>query len=411
MKLTSSAQEARCIAWTPQPSSAGGSRASSAKNQWGEKLAKDSVACRPPFATAKDTPARPTQLKATQRERLDPTQLDRFAGLDSYELFQLEYEPKGMKVIPREGSHVFGSPTPIRDDQERQYKTVESWRATPAASEGKKSRLKSSAQPARVLMTPNSSYLEKPKPLAIQPPYATEDKKPKLPTKKIPERLAAEKQPRVAGLDSISLFYISGPRGVKPLPRPGSNIFGNPEACGDEVKEQQKMLWKTTYSSFDGTRGEPPKDCTTWLWHPYNRPFMAPYAPDKPGEPELEKEQPFKPVAGLNSAELSAVQDIPMPRGVKRIPLPDSNIFGVDPNEPFHTGQEVGFRFPSMVQVGMLERQLKPHKPKSDKKCPGCGSSSGSSMHHSHSAPDIQQRHHHRKHRGHKGADKFGQTF
>merc|ERR1712216_680905 len=84
--------------------------------------------------------------------------------------------------------------------------------------------------------------------------------------------------------------------------------------------------------------------------------------------------------AGLNSAELSAVQDIPMPRGVKRIPLPDSNIFGVAEDEPFHTGQEVGFRFPSMVQVSMLERQLKPHVPKDAEV----------GMYHSHSAPDLR---------------------
>merc|ERR1719281_2282792 len=99
MKLTSSAQEARCLAFTPQPSSAGGSRASS---QQGSKA----VACRPPFATENDTIAKPT--KTPKKERLDPTKLDRFAGLDSTELFYLEYGPTGPKPIPREGSNVFG---------------------------------------------------------------------------------------------------------------------------------------------------------------------------------------------------------------------------------------------------------------------------------------------------------------
>jgi hypothetical protein len=218
--------------------------------------------------------------------------------------------------------------------------------------------------------------------VACRPPYALESEITKLPSRKKPGKIDSSMTNKVAGLDSMSLFYVSQPRGVKPIRRPGSNIFGSPEIVNvSDMNLQKRMYWTTSSSTFAGRSGETPQACTTWLWHPYHRPlYMAPYAPDKPGPPEMEAAKPDKPVAGLNSAELSAVQDIPMPRGVKRIPLPDSNIFGVAEDEPFHTGQEVGFRFPSMVQVSMLERQLKPHVPKDAEV----------GMYHSHSAPDLR---------------------
>lgn len=291
-------------------------------------------------------------------------------------------------------------------------------------------KLTSSAQEARRLaFTPSQSSAgsekvrdryapPKVKPVACQPPYAQDSELKYRPSRdelmNKPARLDASLLNNPSGLDSVSLFHISGPRGVKPIPREGSDIFGGRGAMSKIEKETHKKLWfqSSSRAFFDGRQGQKQQYGSTWLWHPYNKPlYMAPYAGDKPGPPEIEEQKPWGGIAGLNSVELSVVSNYPVARGVKPVPRPDSNIFGVDEDTPFSTGQEVGFRYPSMLKVAQLERQLKPHRPKQDEA--GMRPSlSAPDLHEAQSCKSCGRKSHrsHRRHRSHQGADPLRET-
>ena len=118
MKLTSSAQEARCIAWTPSQSSASASNRPSQKST--------AVACRPPFATEKTDNWQTTMRSLWKGEKaegytsttrkkpdlVDASLCETPAGLDTLSLFNINYRPRGIKPIIQPPSE-FPESTPV----------------------------------------------------------------------------------------------------------------------------------------------------------------------------------------------------------------------------------------------------------------------------------------------------------